>query len=90
MAELSTLQLQRCRACGCTQRVAECQKKVTLKLKLKPDDSNWVTAFENVLSFFTDHVTNADELFTAILASQNLEVTINNQKGLITNIEYFV
>ena len=90
MAELSTLELQRCRACGCTQRVAECQKKVTLKLKLKPDDSNWVTVFENVLSFFTDHVTNADELFTAILASQNLEVTINSQKGLITNIEYFV
>ena len=52
MAELSTLQLQRCRACGCTQRVAECQKKVTLNLKLKPDDSNWLTAFENVLSFF--------------------------------------
>ena len=83
MAELSKLELQRCRACGCTQRVAECQKKVTLKLKLKLDDSNRVTAFENVLSFFTDDVTNADELFTAILASQNLEVTIKGQSNVL-------
>ena len=84
LSDVETVEFQKC-SCGSYQRIQDCEKTVTLRIKIDKSDALWLTVFEEALKEFTE-VTEPDELCALLLSSQNFVLQVDKSKSKVKSM----